>query len=328
MLYVPLVCNPPHMRILFLIFLICFEENVFAQSSVPVDSATFESPSVHIRIDTSAGNIWHIGKPQKFFFNSAHSPTHAIVTDTVGISYPGNNNSSFIYVLHNSSPYNCGSKLCFWHKYDMELGVDEGVIDASYNGGVTWDTLINIPPVMHLFAWEPDYHESTGNLSTHNILITGTSDGWIKSCFYMQWALGEKVDTIPVLFPDSILIRFTFKSNATNNNYEGWMIDDIVLDSLNPNDCAGGIKEYVSSEPFFIYPNPSIEKINLEIKNSSLRPNSITIYNLLSQQVLCSPFSSQEKIISLNIKGLVGGIYFVEIASENGKVYRKKFVKE
>ena len=47
-----------------------------------------------MELDTSASNIWQIGKPQKIIFDSASTVPNAIVTDTINF-YPINNISRF-----------------------------------------------------------------------------------------------------------------------------------------------------------------------------------------------------------------------------------------
>ena len=68
-----------------------------------IDSCHFESPCNLIVLDTSIiGNIWQIGSTTKPFFNAAHSPTKAIMTDTLNV-YPPNNQSYFdIYKVKSS----------------------------------------------------------------------------------------------------------------------------------------------------------------------------------------------------------------------------------
>lgn len=60
-----------------------------------IDSCFFEEICPIVKIDTTMpNNLWQIGKPQKPFFSSSHSPSNAIVTDTIN-SYPINNDSYF-----------------------------------------------------------------------------------------------------------------------------------------------------------------------------------------------------------------------------------------
>src|SRR5687767_10238215 len=101
------------------------------------DTVSFETPTTSIVIDTVGGNLWQIGKPQKAFFDTAHSGINAILTDTLN-DYPSNDTSSFIYIITDPYTLTCLTCMEFSHKYDMDSPGDKGLIDASYNGGASW----------------------------------------------------------------------------------------------------------------------------------------------------------------------------------------------
>jgi hypothetical protein len=70
-----------NMSIIFLLVLAVFAEKTFAQWTC-CDTVSFETPTLNIVIDTLSGNLWQIAKPDKTFFNSAHSGTNATVSYT------------------------------------------------------------------------------------------------------------------------------------------------------------------------------------------------------------------------------------------------------
>lgn len=151
------------------------------------DTVSFEATTTEIVIDTNGNNVWQIGKPQKTFFDTAHSGINAILTDTLH-TYPPNDTSSFIYIIRNPYTQTCLTCMAFWHKYDVDSLGDKGIIDASYNGGISWvvvkDTFVDF--LGSYFMWNADYHAGNGNHTGHPLFTTGKSDGWIQSSFCWQ----------------------------------------------------------------------------------------------------------------------------------------------
>jgi hypothetical protein len=284
--------------------------NTIAQEEI-IDSVSFETPTSKILIDTAGSNLWQIGKPGKTFFDTAHSGINAILTDTLH-DYPPNNTSSFIYVIQDPYTQTCLTCLSFWHKYDMDTLTDQGIIDASYDGGNSWvlvkDTFVNSAN----FMWNPDYHAFNENTTTHPLITSGKSDGWIKSGFCWQWYLPVSPDTI-IFNPDSLMIRFTFISDSINTNKEGWMIDDIMTSAGGWEDCSS-VKEIYLDENITVYPNPfsteAIIQADHDFKNATMK-----VYNSLGQLVQQLKNISGQTI-NLNRDDLPSGLYFLQLTED------------
>lgn len=75
-----------------------------------------------------------------------------------------------------------------------------------------------------------------------------------------------------------------------------------------------------STSTFIIYPNPVSN--NLHIDYFGEKPEMITVYSISGKMLL-----EQSYLSSLDVSGLVSGIYFVEISSSEGKSVQK-FVKK
>jgi hypothetical protein len=311
------------MRLTLSIFPLFF--SIISFSQIYVDTVTFEIVEPGIRMDTSAGNSWQIGKPQKSFFDSSFSAHRAIVTDTVN-SYPPADTSRFTFTFYNTS-MSCANCLRFWHKYDTDTLKDHCYLDASYDNGNSWiflqDTVISSWGGQ--FWWNPDYHLSNNSFTAHNSYMSGKSDGWIESEFCWQWYLPVRMDTI-ISRPDSMMVRFNFISDTVTNSKEGWMVDNILLVEADESQCSG-VREY-SEEAISISPNPARDVLYLELKEQTQNPKTISVYNLLSQRVIYYSISGRNSRISLNTQGLESGIYLVALSDEHGNVYRRKFIKE
>ena len=93
--------------------------------------------------DSSMDSIWQIGVPQKTIFNSANSAPNAILTDTLN-SYPPNTSSTFILEIDEDVLFGFPFIQVEWQqKFDVEIGVDGGIVEASYDGGVTWQNVLS-----------------------------------------------------------------------------------------------------------------------------------------------------------------------------------------
>lgn len=295
-----------------------------AQSTAP-DSLTFDSGFYPFTIHIDSGSLWQIGEPQKSVFNHAHHGSKALLTDTLN-TYPANDTSRFTMII--PSPYisTCASALTFSHKYDMDTQGDQGYIEASYDGGNSWlmlkDTMgnsdFNGP---YFFTWNWDYQEDTVWTHPHNIIINGSSKGWITSGFYWQWWVPVKSDTI-IINPDSLMLRFTFISDSINKNKDGWMIDDISVWAQT--DCSG-INENSADFAFDVFPNPARNNVNLSFAEPMPEIN-IEVINSKGQVVLSENFQNQS-LLKLDLSKQTKGLYFIKVNNENRQVVRKVMVE-
>ncbi|NQU33549.1 MAG: T9SS type A sorting domain-containing protein [Bacteroidetes bacterium] len=284
------------------------------------DSVSFETRTSKIIIDTTGNNIWQIGTPDKVFFDAAHSGEKTILTDSVN-SYPLNDTSSFIYVIRNPYTETCFTSMEFWHKYDMDTLTDNGIIEASYDGGNSW-VIVNdtseVSPWGSFFWWDNDYHAMDGNYTAHPLTTTGKSDGWILSRFNWEWWIPVKSDTI--IYPlDSLMIKFTFTSDSIETNRDGWMIDDILTASAEWQLCSD-ITEISDSNNFSAYPNPFSKQTRIEYKRD-IANSKIIIYNSTGLKVRQDDNTNgQSTIVSRD--NLPSGIYYLVIV-QNEKIIGK-----
>ena len=306
----------------FLISFLIISEKASAQYTY--DSVSFEIPTSKIIIDSAGNSIWQIGTPGKSFFDSAHSGTKAILTDTLS-SYPPNDTSSFIYVIRNPYTQTCFTSMEFWHKYDMDTLTDIGIIEASYDGGNSWIVVNDtneVSPWGSYFWWDSDYHAISGNYSIHPLTTTGKSDGWILSRFNWVWWIPVRADTI--IYPlDSLMIKFTFISDSMDTGKDGWMIDDILTASAEWQLCSG-TEDPLAEKKVSVYPNPF--SLQTTLKTSFLLNNSIiTIYDSFGNQVYYTE-GVTGNTITLNRNGLPPGLYLLIIAEKDKLLATKKLL--
>ena len=129
-------------------------------------------------------------------------------------------------------------------------------------------------------------------------------------------------------------------ANGNNSNFNYFRIqnnpsltcvqvDDVAWSNVNWTDkdatasystnCAtAGVDDFTLNE-VSIYPNPTTSVLNIKM-DSNLK--SATIYSILGKKVLETTFKN------INTSNLNSGLYVIKIASENGTVATKKFMKE
>lgn len=221
---------------------------------------------ITITIDSISNKVWQIGPPQKSIFNSASTVPNVIVTDTITY-YPTGISSSFIVTVENQG-FNWGIFAFEWvQKLDLDSGFDGGIIEYSIDSGATWVNVFNDPYVYNFYGFDIS---NTDTLTNGEYAFSGTDSTWknIWLCFDYSWM--EQFETL-----DLIMFRFTIKSDEYDNQKEGWMIDNMFA-HLTGIHTVGEVEqeEYMS-----IYPNPTADKLNIQIKK-------VMEYHLIEQMEL------------------------------------------
>jgi len=267
-----------------------------------------DTNSQYIWIDTTQNNnIWQIGMPQKYILDSSYSYPNSIITDSL-TTYPIQNRSSFYISIINYPGTFDGVTFTFRHKYDFDTLYDGGIIEISFDNGLSWSNIINENVYPGNFYSNTDtinsYYNSPG--------FTGTSDEWIQSGFDLFWGLQQ--------FPsDTFLIKFSLSSDSIETYQEGWLIDDICICAY----CWDRINKKNNDNKFIVFPNPAYDVININQKESSNNEYELIIYDIYGNEVMRRSFRGNNK---LNISNLGIGIYIISIQNNN-QVYYKKIIK-
>ena len=106
------------------------------------------------------------------------------------------------------------------------------------------------------------------------------------------------------------------------NNQTSWDKDE---HSYYSEDCTMGITDFQELKNFKLSPNPVINTLNLETKNSYGLAH-INIYSSLGINIFQTTLSLDPQI-SLDLSSLSNGVYFIEISSNQGKEIHK-IIKE
>ncbi|MDD5570420.1 MAG: S41 family peptidase [Bacteroidales bacterium] len=100
--------------------------------------------------------------------------------------------------------------------------------------------------------------------------------------------------------------------------------DEVLEKALEIANCISSVSEKSQKSDFNIYPNPSNDKITIELPQTS-KQSTITINNVNGQEIFKQQTTNNK--LFMDVSKLPGGIYFVKVVNENG-VSVGKFVKE
>lgn len=210
-------------------------------------SDTLPQNSVIINLDTAQTNIWQVGPPQKPVFDLASSVPNALLTDTIN-PYPADNNSSFQFGINLDEFFNNFGILAIqWNqKLDMEANKDGGVIEYSVDTGATWVTVFDNPYVYNFYGFND---ENLDTLANGQLAFTGTDSLWrnVWLCFDISW-LSQT---------DSLMIRYAFQSDSTENSKDGWMIDNLLVEPT----FVHTVVEKDQEKYLEIHPNPTTGRV-------------------------------------------------------------------
>lgn len=131
--------------------------------------------------------------------------------------------------------------------------------------------------------------------------------------------------TLTILPGTSFPVGIWFETGATINNPSGVFTSTTLCTSITyPTvNCFVGIKELTNSHSVKIYPNPSLNTINISTEQNEFENSELEITNSLGQTVLKEKFKSE-----IDVSKLPKGFYNLKIISESKQVYYSKFIKE
>ena len=168
-----------------------------------------------------------------------------------------------------------------------------------------------------------------------DVVGTGNSNGFIQTFpsggtppYLYNWNTGSSSPSL------SNISAGTYSLTITDNNLCSWDSVFIVNETV-------GLRELQTNQNFTIYPNPTSEKLFVELPQSEPRKNGagrdleshsdlslrIEILNTNGQVILQKEIGN-ESIVEVDVKGLVAGEYFVRMISGKDIISTKKFIKE
>lgn len=163
-------------------------------------------------------------------------------------------------------------------------------------------------------SWTSVWTKAGADLAT----AAPTSQSYIPSG-NSEWKLWS-VDMTSV--PNGAQIGLRVKSDYGNN---------IFVDNVNfRTGSVTGIEELVSGGNATLYPNPVADQLNVELNMVKTAKVSFNIVNVMGQQLgqpVVKTLTTGNNVTAISTSTLAPGVYFLNIATDNGNV-QQKFVKK
>ena len=298
-------------KIIFLIAFIAFQLSSYGQ----LFYNNFESDwGMDVTIGSSpVDSFWQIGVPQKTNFDEAYSEPNAIVTH-LELGYLPNLTSSFIVDINEDILWGFPFIQIEWQqKFDVEIGVDGGIVEASYDGGATWQNVLSDtiyrPFVVGNFQINPLFNGEVG--------FTGMSD-WSFVGLCWGTPIGEHPDNI-----QGLKLRFTFVSDSNDTNQEGWMIDEFAT----LGGIIGASTDDNSRLEIEVYPNPTNGDLILKLPETNSENFALEISNNSGQTVLKENIRNRGlQNHQVSFESFSKGVYFLRLKIGD-KIYRQRIIK-
>ncbi|MBJ7428197.1 MAG: M6 family metalloprotease domain-containing protein [Bacteroidia bacterium] len=139
---------------------------------------------------------------------------------------------------------------------------------------------------------------------------------------FVKWRFGTSSNTIQEPFgfsfktPGKIDINLiAYKSNCTDTF-------TTTIDIWNTSVIEAKLAENIS-----IYPNPFAEEINVSFEGFTTNLGTLSVQNILGQEVYSQPFTSKKGMNNLNLNlPLANGIYFIKL-NINNQLFTQKVLK-
>lgn len=308
-----------------LILAMIYASTMASAQYYPQDSILFEIGTVPVKIDaTLPSNIWQIGTPQKAYLNAAWSQPDGIITDTA-TPYPINTYSIFSFVINSKSlKQDFGTYLGFMHKFDTDTLADQGIIEASCDGGAHWCALDNngwtCPDGPAVIAWDQDSSVSSHQKYYHLSIISGKSDGWMFSRCHLYWIVFD--DAPGGIVPDSVMVRFIFTSDGIATGKDGWLVDNIVFGY---EDYFTGVSEtQLNQHELAIFPNPVTGQSVIRHQPFA-EPVTIYIFDCTGRMIRQEAAVEPENL-KINRQEFTPGIYLMKIEGKQGNSRTTRFI--
>ena len=293
------------MKILLLYAFLAFTSILHAQWYNQYFDGTDTIPyqSVFIELDTGINSLWQIGPPQKTIFDSPMTAPNVLVTDTTA-NIPDSSQSSFQFTLDDQSLAGSYMAIQWTQKLDLDTNADLGVIEYSKDTGNTWINVFNDPAVYSFYGFLPGNHGT--HYSSGEEGFTGRDAVWrdIWLCFdynFVNWG-------------DTIIFRYTIKTDTSDGVYEGWMIDNFQVHST----WFHTIVENSKQESFNLYPTNTTGHVKVICQKTD-NPPVIEIVELvdLSGRVI-DRFKPEEVNFERDYGLVPDGSYKLKIITDQG----------
>lgn len=184
----------------------------------------------------------------------------------------------------------------YWTKFALEKNYDKVTIQGSTNGGSTW------------FPICAKYETAPASFGGTTPMYDGLQEAFIK----------EEIDLNPYL-GQQLLVKFVLTSDG-GYNLDGFYFDDFLVRKILS--VTSDVNQISIEDQVTVYPNPSVGLITL--KNTGGIAYTVKLYNELGQEVIkAEKLEANESGKTLNLQHLESGMYFMELATPEGRTLKK-----
>ncbi len=256
------------LKLLLLTFLTFTFSLTYAQTAIKQyfdGDDTLGGPAIIISIDTSGDNIWQVGPPQKTVFDTPATAPNVIVTDTIN-TYPKNNTSSFSFGVNLQQGITWGIIAIRWkQKLDMDTAMDGGIVEYSLDSGQTWVNILTDTNVYNLYGFDT---ANVKKLPDSTLAFTGTDTLWrdIWLCYGHSYLQNY----------DSIVVRYTFRSDSSDNSKDGWMIDNMLFEET----YFHTVGTVAPAGKFLVYPTLTTSTVKIDVTGEAEGIDNIVVTDL------------------------------------------------
>jgi len=285
-----------------------------------IEYCNFDNPCMSVHLDTLiSSNIWRVGLTNKVEFLPA---SNAVVTDLTN-PYPVSNDSYFDIYINNLSWSHINPIIGFDHKYSTDSLSDGGYIELSSDNGLTWKNVIDDSTMFHNFGCNGrlNFYSHNDTIKGKIPAFTGSSNGWIHSEIQWVWWIMTK-STFDMTPPDTLILRFHFKSDNIQNNKPGW-----IIDNLNISNCVLGDVNDISfkNNLLNVFPNPLTSTARISFLKELSLINSVRVFDLPGNCVFEENNVKSNNFL-FNKGNLHAGLYFLRVEDTKGNVFLKKII--
>lgn len=205
---------------------------------------------------------------------------------------------------------------------------------ATMNQGITPAIWIadNIPYINNGFPilyWQTSGGESCGAPQNLSHSISGNQ-------ITLNWAIVDEADyyivkyaTINGIEHTQVTEQNSFTFNAVQDSTYSWRVKSVCPNGesvfVNGNNVGLGVDENDAvSNHLMLYPNPANELVTIKLDDVECGLNQIRVFDVSGREVLSANASGQE--YNLNVSGLLKGIYFIRVITEDDGVANLKLV--
>jgi hypothetical protein len=252
---------------------------------------------------SGTNSSWAVGAPSGLTIATAGHGTQAFVTNLSG-DYNNDEVSYLESPCLDFSALTNDPEISFLHTYITESCCDEGWLDMSTDGGVTWSKVLDLGPAQN---W---YNDLTSQW------WDGTSSGgagtWVTVRNILTGAAGQS----------SVKVRFVFSSDLSVTD-EGFGVDSVSFD------LAVGVEDIDASQSSLaIYPNPSNGLFKLAMNTESAQTYQLSLRNVQGKEIFQEQINVNGNFTKdYDFANLAKGVYFLRIQNEEETINRKVIIQ-